>query len=178
MTEETQVYQIPAHHQQQQHNEITYSIQGTQSKFQPVSFLVSSSQETTQPTLTTTDEEEQSIVINPYQIFGTQLHTRPNQSVIPSYGDDTSSTTTTTTTTRYSQQQQQQPWNNTGLIATVAKQAGPTVSHYQQPLSQESDSMQTESEISRIHFIRSTQEQPTPTTSYITTRPNFTKVHH
>jgi hypothetical protein len=86
VTEETQVYQIPAHHhqQQQQQNEITYSIQGTQPKFQPVSFLVSS--------------QDQS-----------------NQGIIPSYGEETN-----TTTTMYSQQQ--------------------------------------------------------PSTSYITTRPNFTKV--
>ncbi len=40
VTEETHVYQIPGHRQQQQ-NEITYSVQGTQQKYQPVSFLVS-----------------------------------------------------------------------------------------------------------------------------------------
>jgi hypothetical protein len=171
VTEETQVYQIPGHQKQQQ-NEITYSIHGTQPKFQPVSFLVSSSQENTQPTTTTitTDEDEQSLVISPYQIFGTKLHTQPNQSSVPSYGDKTS--TTTTTTTMYSQQQQQP--RNTGLIATVAKQAGPTYSYYQQPLSHESDSMQTESETSTVNFTRSPQQ---PSTSYITSRPNFTKVY-
>ena len=169
VTEETQVYQIPGHQQQQQQNEITYSIHEKQPKFQPVSFLVSSSQENTQPTTTTitTDEEEQSMVINPYQIFGTKLRTQPNQSSIPSYGDDTS--ITTTTTTMYSQQQPR----NTGLIATVAKQAGPTYTYYQQPLSHESDSMQTESETSTVNFTRSSQQ---PSTSYITSRPNFTKV--
>jgi len=169
VTEETQVYQIPSHHQQQQ-NEITYSIHGKQPKFQPVSFLVSSSQENTQPITTTTtittDEEEQSLAISPYQTFGTKLRTQPNQSSIPSYGDETS---TTTTTTRYSQQQPR----NTGLIATLAKQAGPTYTQYQQPLSQESDSMQTESETSTVNFTRSSQQ---PSTSYITSRPNFTKV--
>ena len=90
-----------------------------------------------------------------------------------SYGDETSQTTTTTSTTMYSQQQPR----NTGLIATVAKQPGPTYSNYQQPTSQESDSMQTESEISGIHFVRSTQQQQPSTTSYYSTRPNFTKVY-
>ena len=46
ITEETQVYQMPTQYQQQQ-NEITYSIHGTQSKLEPVSFLVSKPQEKT-----------------------------------------------------------------------------------------------------------------------------------
>ncbi|CAF4403495.1 unnamed protein product, partial [Rotaria magnacalcarata] len=71
VTEETEIYQIPS---ERQHNEIKYSIHGSQPKFQPVSFLVSSNQE--------------------------------------------------------NQQQQQQ--RSSGLVATVAKQAGPTYSQYQQ----------------------------------------------
>jgi hypothetical protein len=67
ITEETQVYQIPSHYQQQQ-NEITYSIQGTQPKYQPVSFVVSTDQDNTQSrsygddtsTTTTRYSEEQS----------------------------------------------------------------------------------------------------------------------
>ncbi|CAF0838305.1 unnamed protein product, partial [Adineta ricciae] len=108
VTEETQVYQIPSH---QQNNEITYSIHGTQPKFQPISFLVSSNQETTQPnikTTYTTEEDNQTIYSNAYR-------TQPNR--------------------------------QTGLVATVAKQAGPTL----------------------------TQEYDTVETSYITSRPNFTK---
>ena len=109
VTEETQVYQIPSH---QQNNEITYSVHGTQPKFQPISFLVSSNQETIQPNITTTyttDENNQTIYSNAYR-------TQPNRQA--------------------------------GLIATVAKQAGPTI----------------------------TQEYDTVETSYITSRPNFTKV--
>jgi hypothetical protein len=162
VTEETQVYQIPS---RQQHNEITYSIHGAQQKFQPISFLVSSNQDTTQPTITT-DEDDQSMTTQPYQQFHSQYRTRPNQSAIPSYEDDTSTTTTTTTTTRYSQQPRQ-----TNLLATVAKQAGPTRSYYQQ----ESDSMQTESESSPSRTIHSTQQQSSD--SYILSRPNFTKVN-
>lgn len=174
VTEETQVYQMPSHHQQQQHNEITYSIQGTQPKFQPVSFLVSSNQDDSRTRTTiTTEEEDRSLVTNPYEIFGTQLHTRPNQSVISPYGDQTS--TTTTTTTMYSQQQQQ-PRNTTGLIATLAKQPGPNLTQYQQPFSQERDRVQTESETSTVHYTHSPQQHQDTTTSYITTRPNFTKV--
>ncbi|CAF1249473.1 unnamed protein product, partial [Adineta ricciae] len=108
VTEETQVYQIPSH---QQNNEITYSIHGTQPKFQPISFLVSSNQETTQPnikTTYTTEEDNQAIYSNAYR-------TQPNR--------------------------------QTGLVATVAKQAGPTL----------------------------TQEYDTMETSYMTSRPNFTK---
>ncbi len=164
VTEETQVYQIPS---RQQHNEISYSIQGSQPKYQPVSFLVSASQENTQPNITTTttittDEEDQSLFSSPYQNLSSQLRTRPNQNVIPSYGDETSQTSMTTTT-MYSQRQQQP--RNTGLIATVAKQPGPTYSNYQLPTSQESDSMQTESETSGIRFARSIQQQPGPTYS-------------
>ncbi len=170
LTEETQVYQVPTH-QQQQYNEITYSVQGTQPKYQPVSFLVSANQENITQASMTTDEDDQSISISPYQKYGTQFRTQPNQKLPSSYGDETSTTTTTTTnTTIYSQQPR-----NTGLIGTVARQPGPTTSYYQKPLSQESDSMQTESETSNTYFTRSTQQQPS-STSYTTTRPNFTKV--
>jgi nitrite reductase/ring-hydroxylating ferredoxin subunit len=177
VTEETQVYQIPSHHQQQQQeNEITYSIQETQPKFQPVSFLVSSNQDDIRTRTTiTTEEEDLALVTTPYEIFGTQLHTRPNQSVVSPYGDQTS--TTTTTTTMYSQQQQQQqPRNTTGLIATLAKQPGPNLTQYQQPFSQERDRVQTESETSTVHYTHSPQQHQETTTSYITTRPDFTKV--
>jgi len=177
VTEETQVYQIPS---RQQHNEISYSIQGSQPKYQPVSFLVSASQENTQPNVTTTttittDEEDQSMFSSPYQNLSSQLRTRSNQNIIPSYGDETSETSMTTTT-MYSQRQQQP--RNTGLIATVAKQPGPTYSNYQLTTSQESDSMQTESETSGIRFARPIQpQQQTVTTSQYSTRPNFTKVN-
>jgi hypothetical protein len=167
VTEETQVYQIPSR-QQQQHNEITYSIQGTQPKFQPVSFVVSATQENTQPTITT--DEDQSMITDTYQLYGTQFNTRPNQTILSPYEDDTSTTTTRTITSSYSQQQPQ----NNRLLATVARQAGPTVSHYQQPVSHESDSMQTESEASSVRYVHSSQ-QPT-STSVISSRPNFTKV--
>ncbi|CAF4610426.1 unnamed protein product, partial [Rotaria sp. Silwood1] len=172
VTEQTQVYEIPGQQQQQQ-NQITYTIEGTQPKFQPVSFLVSTSEENQQPTTRTritTDEENQSITFSPYQNFISQLRTRPNQGVLPSYGDETR---TTTTTTVYSQQQQQQP-RSSGLIATVAKQPGPAITQYQQSYSQELEDMQTESETSMVRAIRSTQQQPT-STSYISTRPTFTK---
>ena len=109
------------------------------------------------------------MVTNPYQIFGTQLRTRPNQRVVPLYGDETTTTTRTATTT-YSQQQPQ----SSGLIATVAKQPGPSLSYYQQPVSHESDSMQTELETSSVRIFRSS-EQPT-STSTISARPDFTKV--
>ena len=122
VTEERQIYEVPS----QQHSEITYSIHGTQPKYQPVSFLVSSNQETTQPTMTTTDEEDQSVI--------TQYRTR------------------------YTQQPR-----NTNLLATVAKQPGPTPYYYRQ----ESDTMQTESESLPIHSIHSTQTS---------SQPNFTKV--
>jgi hypothetical protein len=161
VTEETRQYQIPSQ-QQHQHSEITYSIHGTQPKYQPVSFIVSSNQETTQPTITT-DEDDQSMITHPYQQFNTQYRTRSNQNIIPSYGNDTT-TTTTTTATRYSQQPR-----NTSLLATVAKQAGPSTTYYQQ----ESDSMQTESETVPFHNLRSTQQS---TSSYISSQPNFTKV--
>ncbi|CAM2700506.1 unnamed protein product [Rotaria socialis] len=110
VTEETEIYQIPS---EQQHNEKKYSIYGSQPKFQPVSFLVSSTPE--------------------------------------------------------NQQQQR----NSGLVATVAKQAGPTYSQYQQYVSHEPEHMQTESTTSMIRYAYS-HEQPT-STSYITTKPNFTK---
>ncbi|CAF0971766.1 unnamed protein product [Rotaria sordida] len=171
ITEEIQTYEIPAHQQQQQQqqNTITYTIEGTQPKFQPVSFLVSATQENQQPTTTTiiTDETNELMMMSPYQKHISQLRTRPNQGVLPSYGDETR-TTTTTTTTRYSQQQQQQQPHSTGLIATLAKQPGPTVSYYQEP-----EDMQTESDITTTRVIHSTQ-QPT-STSYISTRPTFTK---
>ncbi|CAF3985915.1 unnamed protein product, partial [Rotaria magnacalcarata] len=112
VTEETEIYQIPS---ERQHNEIKYSIHGSQPKFQPVSFLVSSNQE--------------------------------------------------------NQQQQQQ--RSSGLVATVAKQAGPTYSQYQQYVPHEPEHMQTESATSIIRYAYS-HEQPT-STSYITTKPNFTK---
>jgi alkaline phosphatase len=112
---------------------------------------------------------------SPYQNLSSQLRTRSNQNVIPSYGDETSETSMTTTT-MYSQRQQQP--RNTGLIATVAKQPGPTYSNYQLTTYQESDSMQTESETSGIRFARSIQpQQQTVTTSQYSTRPNFTKVY-
>lgn len=163
VTEETRIYQMPTQYEQQQ-NEITYTIEGTQPKYQPVSFLVSATQEGTRPSITTTtytEENEQSTLSNPYQIFGTQLRSRPVQRVTSSYGDDTR---TTTTTTRYTQQQQQS--QDAHLLATIVKP---------QPSYQQSDSMHTESDASTIHLIRSTQEQD-QTTSYITSRPNFTKV--
>lgn len=95
-TEQMRYYQLPS---QSTNSEITYSIQGTQPKFEPVQFLVSAS-DGTQSNLTThiTTEQNQSSLGNPYDIFGAHLRSRPNQ----------------TTTT-----------NSRGLIATVAKQAGP-----------------------------------------------------
>ena len=170
VTEETHVYQMPTHYEQQQ-NEITYTIEGTQSKFQPVSFLVSATQEGTRPSISTrtyTEETDQSMMSNPYQIFGTQLRARPTDRTT-SYGDDTRTTTSTTSTTRYTQQQPQ----DASLLAIVSK-PGPS---YNQPHGsyQQSDSMHTESDASTIHLIRSIQEQD-QTTSVITSRPNFTKV--
>ena len=62
ITEETEVYRIPSQYQQ---NEITYSVHGTQQKFQPVQFLVTTDQEQTQPsyrdeTITTSRYTQQS----------------------------------------------------------------------------------------------------------------------
>lgn len=161
VTEETRVYQRPTHYEQQQ-NEITYTIEGTQPKYQPVSFLVSATQEGTRPNITTrtiTEENEQTVLSNPYEIFGANLRSRPTQRTTASYDDDTR-TTTTTTTTRYTQQQQRP--QDAHLLATIVKP---------QPSYQQSDSMHTESDASTIHLIRSTQEE-----EYITSRPNFTKV--
>lgn len=155
------MYSVPT---RQQQNEISYSIQGTQQKFQPISFLVSANQENIQPSITTytTEEEDQSMFSSPYQTYNSQVRTRP-------YGEET----TTTTTTTYSQQQPR----STGLMATVAKQPGPTYSYYQQPTSQETDRMQTETETSEMRLIRSTQQPQPSTTSYYSTRPSFTKVY-
>lgn len=111
VTEERRVYQLPT---EQKHSEMTYSIHGTQPKFQPVSFLVSASQD--------------------------------------------------------NQQQQR----SSGLVATLAKQAGPTLSHYEQYMSHQPEPMQTETTRSTIRYAYS-HEQPT-TTSYTTSQPNFTKV--
>lgn len=164
MTEETQYYQVPS---QTRHSEITYSIQGTQPKFQPVQFLVTANQDNLQQNVTTT-EDDQTVTTNPYEMFGAHLRTRPFQSSGPSYTDDnTSVTTTRTMTTTYSQQQ---PYGG-HLRPTIAKQPGPT---YSQTDTHDLESMQTESDISSIHLIRSAQQ---PTTSYITSRPTFSKVN-
>ena len=98
-----------------------------------------------------------------YQNYTSQLYGRSNQSANLSYGDETTST--------YSEKQQP---HHTGLIATVAKQPGPTLSHYQQSIPHETDPMPIDSKISRIHFIRSPQHESS--TSYFSTRPSFTKV--
>lgn len=171
-TEETRYYQVPT---QSQQSEITYSIQGSQPKFQPVQFLVTTSQDSAQPNVTTTTTEDQSITVNPYQVFGTQLRSRPFASSAPSYGDDNTSvaSTTRTMTTTYSQQ----PYN-TNLRPMIARQPGPT---YSQTDTHDLESMQTESDVSSIHLIRSAPQPTastttTTTTSYIASRPTFSKV--
>jgi hypothetical protein len=76
------MYSQPSYQQQ---SEISYSVHGTQPKFEPISFLVSSSQEHTRPTVRTsamTTEDERSITMNQYQTRG-----RPTQRTGAAYGD-------------------------------------------------------------------------------------------
>lgn len=74
VTEETRYYRLPS---QSEQNEITYSIQGTQSKFQPVSFLVTADQTQKQTKVSTNTYTSEAPHENPYAIFGTNLRTRP-----------------------------------------------------------------------------------------------------
>ena len=136
VTEERRYYQVPSQQQQQQ-SEISYSIEGTQQKFQPVSFLVTTDQPNNSTTSMTIDEER-SMTINPYQMFGAQLRGRPS--------------------------------------AAAPRQPGPAYSPYQSTDAHELESMQTESDISSIHLIRSADQQSS--SSYSLSRPTFSKVSH
>ncbi len=84
VTEETEVIQIPPQ-QTQQYNEITYTVQDKQPKFEPISFQVSTMKENIQPYPTTTDNNDP----NPFKIFGAKLRSRPSQGIVPSYEDQT-----------------------------------------------------------------------------------------
>lgn len=92
VTEETEVIQIPA--QQDQRNEITYTVQDKKPKFEPVAFQVSSVKEQPQarkaplppsqaagPTSTNVNDP------NPFKIFGAKLRSRPTTGIVPSYDD-------------------------------------------------------------------------------------------
>ncbi|CAF2499044.1 unnamed protein product [Rotaria sp. Silwood2] len=93
ITEETEVIQIPPQQSQhEQHSEITYAVQGKKTKFEPVSFLVSTVKENIQPSTTTYDGNDS----NPFKIFGAKLRSRPTHGIVPSYDDQTM--------TNYSQQ--------------------------------------------------------------------------
>ncbi|CAF0743307.1 unnamed protein product [Adineta steineri] len=97
ITEETQVIQIPPQKPQyQQHNEISYTVQGKQPKLEPVSFQVSTIKENIQPNIINDGNNDP----NPFKIFGAKLRSRPTQGIVPSYDDPT--------TMNYSQEQQQQ----------------------------------------------------------------------
>ncbi|CAF0775682.1 unnamed protein product [Adineta steineri] len=97
ITEETQVIQIPPQKPQyQQHNEISYTVQGKQPKLEPVSFQVSTIKENIQPNIINDGNSDP----NPFKIFGAKLRSRPTQGIVPSYDDPT--------TMNYSQEQQQQ----------------------------------------------------------------------
>jgi len=91
VTEETQVIHIPSQQpQQQQYNEITYTIQDKQPRFDPVSFQVSTMKENIQPMASAlpppgNDENNP----NPFKIFGAKLRSRPAQGIVPSYDDQT-----------------------------------------------------------------------------------------
>ncbi len=87
VTEETQVIQIPPQQpQHQQQSEVTYTVQGKQPKFEPVSFQVSTMKENVKPTpAATTDYNDP----NPFKIFGAKLRSRPIQGIVPSYDDQT-----------------------------------------------------------------------------------------
>ena len=87
LTESYQTYSQPSYQQQ---SEISYSVHGTQPKFEPISFLVSSSQENTRPTVRTsamTTEDERSVTMNQYQTFGSQTRGRPTQRTGAGFGD-------------------------------------------------------------------------------------------
>jgi len=94
VTEETQVIHIPPQQPlNQQHNEVTYTIQDKKPKL-PVSFQVSTMKENIKPPTTTQDDNDP----NPFKIFGAKLRSRPTQGIVPSYDDQTM------TTSGYSQQ--------------------------------------------------------------------------
>lgn len=91
VTEETQVIQIPPQHPQQQHNEVTYTVQGKQPKFEPVAFQVSTMKENVRPPPPPPSSSSSTIVDqndpNPFKIFGAKLKSRPNSNIVPSYDD-------------------------------------------------------------------------------------------
>ena len=95
VTEETEVIQVPPQQPpQQQFNEISYTIQDKQPKFEPVSFQVSTRNENVKPK--SAPQQQQSSVQdpndpNPFRIFGAKLRSRPNQGIVPSYEDQTMS---------------------------------------------------------------------------------------
>ena len=112
VTEETQVIQIPAQ-QQQQYNEITYTIQDKQPKFEPVSFQVSTRKDNIKPVIAQPPPSSSSSTIqdssdpNPFKIFGAKLRSRPTQGIVPSYEDQTmTSYSQQTSSSAHSQYQQ------------------------------------------------------------------------
>ncbi|CAF3449488.1 unnamed protein product [Rotaria socialis] len=91
-TEETEVIHIPPQ-QEQQRNEISYTVQDKKPKFEPVAFQVSAVQQNTQPGMKTDGSDP-----NPFKIFGAKLRSRPVKGIVPSYDDQA--------TNNYSQQDQ------------------------------------------------------------------------
>lgn len=85
VTEETEVIQVPPlQPQQQQFNEISYTIQDKQPRFEPVSFQVSTKKENIQPAPAPSQADNDP---NPFSIFGAKLRSRPAQGIVPSYDD-------------------------------------------------------------------------------------------
>lgn len=114
ITEETQVIQIPSQQpQQQQYNEITYTVQDKQPKFEPVAFQVSTMKENIKPARTSAPAPIDNNDPNPFKIFGAKLKSRPNQGIVPSYEDQNTASysqqTSSSTGSQYQQFTSQQP---------------------------------------------------------------------
>lgn len=113
VTEETEVIQVPPQQPpQQQFNEISYTIQDKQPRFEPVSFQVSTRNENVKPKSAGAPPQQQSSIQdgndpNPFRIFGAKLRSRPNQGIVPSYEDQTmtsySQQTSSATQSQYQQ---------------------------------------------------------------------------
>lgn len=107
VTEETEVIQVPPQiPSQQQFNEISYTVQDKQPRFEPVSFQVSTKKENIRPTAAAAPTEDATDP-NPFKIFGAKLRSRPTQGMVPSYDDQpmTSYSQQTSSTARSQYQQ-------------------------------------------------------------------------
>lgn len=98
VTEETEVIQVPPQQPlQQQFNEISYTVQDKQARFEPVSFQVSTKNENIKPKFAPAQQSSSQDPNdpNPFKIFGAKLRSRPNQGIVPSYEDQTMTSSTT-----------------------------------------------------------------------------------